>query len=358
MSSTYGNRPERLGETATVVRPDATAGRGEERPGEASTYYSMPLIKKATWSWEIMLYFFLGGLAGGSFLVSTLADLLGSVEDAALIRAGRFIALICMIISPILLIKDLGRPERFHHMFRVLKLRSAMSLGTWAITVFGICCGLTTAHQLAKDGLLNWFPLLARFMKAFPVKVLEVIGSVFGLVVASYTGVLLSATAVPVWARARHILGPLFLSSGLSTALASLSLLLSLGRSKQDTLERLDSAEIITVATELGLISTLPRVLGPLAKPLFKGRVGVLFMAGIMGSGLLVPLFTRLGWKLTRKPMPRALNIVVSLMVLVGGILLRYTWIVAGRGSADDPQATHYYNAVSRAAKHLKSEAE
>ena len=33
-------------------------------------------------------------------------------------------------------------------------------------------------------------------------------------------------------------------------------------------------------------------------------------------------------------------------MVLVGGILLRYTWIVAGRASADDPQATHYYNAV------------
>src|SRR6266851_6559307 len=348
MSNTYGNRPERLGGTATVVRPDATAGRGEEWPGEASTYYSMPLIKRATWSWEIMLYFFLGGLAGGSFLVSTLADLLGSVKDAALIRAGRFIALICMIISPILLIKDLGRPERFHHMLRVLKLRSAMSLGSWAITVFGMCCGLITAHQMANDGLLNWFPPLARFLKVLPVKIIEVIGSVFGLFVASYTGVLLSSTAVPVWARARHILGPLFLSSALSTALASLSLLLSLGRSKQDTLERLDSAEMITMATELGRISTLPRVLGPLAKPLFKGRVGVLFLAGTISGGLIVPLFTRLGWKLTRKPVPRPLHIVTSLMVLAGGIILRYTWIVAGRVSADDPQATHYYNAVER----------
>jgi formate-dependent nitrite reductase membrane component NrfD len=120
--------------------------------------------------------------------------------------------------------------------------------------------------------------------------------------------VLLSSTAVPVWARARHILGPLFLSSGLSTALASLSLLLSLGRSKRDTLERLGRAEMITLATELSLISTLPRVLGSLAKPLFKDRVGVLFMAGTMGGGLLVLLCTRLGWKLTRKPMPRALN--------------------------------------------------
>src|SRR6266851_10342644 len=102
MSNTYGNRPERLGGTATVVRPDATAGRGEERPGEASTYYSMPLIKRATWSWEIVLYFFLGGLAGGSFLVSTIAHLFGSDEDASLIRAGRYLSFVCILISPIL----------------------------------------------------------------------------------------------------------------------------------------------------------------------------------------------------------------------------------------------------------------
>ncbi len=351
MSNTHGNKPERLGGTATVVRPDrggATAGRGEAWLGEASTYYNTPLIKKAHWSWEVILYFFFGGMAGGSFLVSTLADLPGPVKDAALIRVGRYIALICIIICPLLLIKDLGRPERFHHMLRVLKLRSAMSLGSWAITVFGMCCGLITAHQMANDGLLNWFPPLARFLKVLPVKIIEVIGSVFGLFVASYTGVLLSSTAVPVWARARHILGPLFLSSALSTALASLSLLLSLGRSKQDTLERLDSAEMITMATELGLISTLPRVLGPLARPLFKGRMGILFLAGTISGGLIVPLFTRLGWKLTRKPVPRPLHIVTSLMVLAGGIILRYTWIVAGRVSADDPQATHYYNAVER----------
>src|SRR6266699_172872 len=334
MSKTHGNKPEGLGRTATVVRPDrggATAGRGEEWLGEASTYYNTPLIQKAHWSWEVILYFFFGGMAGGSFLVSTLADLLGSMKDAALIRVGRYTALICILISPVLLIKDLGRPERFHHMLRVLKLRSAMSLGSWAITVFGMCCGLITAHQMANDGLLNWFPPFARFLKVLPVKIIEVFGSVFGLFVASYTGVLLSSTAVPIWARARHILGPLFLS---------------LGRSKQDTLERLESAEMITMATELGLISTLPRALGSLAKPLFKGRVGVLFLAGTISGGLIVPLFTRLGWKLTRKPMPRALNIGSSLLILAGGMILRYAWIVAGRISADDVQETHHYNAM------------
>src|SRR6266704_3026257 len=191
MSNTHGNKPEGLGRTATVVRPDrggATAGRGEEWLGEASTYYNTPLIKKAHWSWEVILYFYFGGVAGGSFLVSTLAERLGSMKDAALIRVGRYTALICILISPILLIKDLGRPERFHHMLRVLKLRSAMSLGTWGLTTFGLLCGLTAGYQMAMDGLFDWFPGLSKMMKALPVKLIESVGSVFGLFVASYTG--------------------------------------------------------------------------------------------------------------------------------------------------------------------------
>jgi hypothetical protein len=100
------------------------------------------------------------------------------------------------------------------------------------------------------------------------------------------------------------------------------------------------------MSTELGLISSLPVILGPLARPLFKGKVGVFFTAGTIGSGLLLPLLTHLGWKLTRKRTPRALNIGTSLLVLIGGFILRYVWIVAGRASADDPQATHSYNAI------------
>ena len=210
----------------------ALTERGRRKLAESGvrSYYNLPLIKKAHWSWAVVLYFFLGGMAGGSYLVATLADLVGSDRDAPLIRAGRYLSFVCIAISPILLIKDLGRPERFHHMMRVLKLRSPMSLGTWALTFFGLFCGLTTAYQAAQDGLLNWLPLFSRLFKALPVKLIESIGSFFGLFVASYTGVLLAATAVPVWARARHILGPLFLTSGLSCGLSALSLVLSLVR--------------------------------------------------------------------------------------------------------------------------------
>lgn len=347
MSQTDRHQAERSRRTVSVLTPDrAGFSRGERWSGQASNYYHIPLIKKAHWGWEIIAYFFLGGLAGGSYLASTLAHLFGSQEDAGLVRAGRYVSLVGIAISPILLIKDLGRPERFHHMLRVLKLRSAMSLGTWGLTTFGLLCGLTAGYQMAMDGLLDWFPWLAKPLKASPVKVIESVGSVFGLFVASYTGVLLSSTAVPIWARARHLLGPLFLTSGLSTALASLSLILSLGRSQRQTLEKVERAELVVMATELGLISALPAVLGPLGKPLLKGKTAVFFGAGTIGGGLLLPLLARLAWRLTRKPTPRALNSGAALLVLAGGLILRYVWVVAGRTSADDPQATHCYNAM------------
>jgi formate-dependent nitrite reductase membrane component NrfD len=327
-------------------------GHDITRTDQANTYYGLPLIKKAHWSWQIILYFFLGGIAGGSFLISTLADLLKVDNNPTLIRAGRYLSFACILASPILLILDLGRPERFYHMLRIFKLRSVMSLGSWGLTFFGVCCGFITAHQAACDGLLDWFPFLARRMKAAPVKAIEIIGNIAGLFVASYTGVLLSSTAVPIWARAKHILGPLFLTSGLSTALASLSFILSLGRNNQRILEKVEQAEMATMSTELGLLAVLSAILGPLRKPLLTGRPGTLFKGGTIGTGLVLPLLAHLGWKLTRRPTPRGLNIGLALLVLIGGMILRYVWIIAGRASADDPQAVHYYNALEWKKRH------
>ncbi len=343
-----GRRPIELPTLNTIGRAErggATAGRGIEWVGKPSTYYDHPLIKKAHWEWQIVLYFFLGGIACGSYLVSTLAHLLGvDKREPNLVRGGRYLSFICILISPVLLIMDLGRPERFHHMLRVFKLRSVMSIGTWAITSFGVFCGLSTAQQMAKDGLLNWFPLAARIFRALPEKAIEVIGSFLGIVVGAYTGVLLSSTAVPIWARAKHILGPLFLTSAISTGLSSLSLILSLGRPHRDTLERLDRAEMIAMGTELSLIASLAPTLGSLGKPLVKERTGVSFIGGTVVSGLLLPLLIKLGFTLSGRSVPRSVNIVASVLVLFGGLLLRNEWIAVGRTSADDPRAVHEYN--------------
>ncbi|GHO82807.1 hypothetical protein KSZ_08130 [Dictyobacter formicarum] len=82
---------------------------------------------------------------------------------------------------------------------------------------------------------------------------------------------------------------PFFFTSGLSTALAAISFILSLGRSKQhrNALQRLENAEIIAATTELGLISALAPTLGSLGKPLFSQRNGMLLLGGTVGSGLI-----------------------------------------------------------------------
>ncbi|GCE30218.1 polysulfide reductase [Dictyobacter alpinus] len=344
------SQPARLGGSDTVVwynRGGPKSGRGIAWTGRPETYYAQPLIKKSPWKWQIVLYFFFGGIAGGAYLVTTLAHFLGlGKKNPALIRVGRYTSFFSLLVSPVLLIWDLGRPERFHHMLRVLKFRSPMSIGTWVLSAFGICCGLTSVHQMAEDGFLNWLSPISRIFKALPVKTLETIGSFFGILLASYTGVLLAATAVPLWARARYILGPLFLSSGLSTALASISLILSLGKPEEDALDRLDRAEIATMVTELALLSSLPSTLGPLGKPLIKGKRGALFTCGTVIGGVLLPLLGRLGFRISRNVPSRTVNIVSSLFVLIGGLIMRYVWVYAGHDSAQDPEATHEYNRV------------
>src|SRR4051812_12496931 len=112
---------------------DAQGRQGRRRP---TTYYGVPPIHKPHWHWLIVSYFFLGGLSGGSYVVASIADLFGHADDRETVRVGRYLALLALLPCPLLLVLDLGRPERFLHMLRVLKLRSPMSLGTWGLLSF------------------------------------------------------------------------------------------------------------------------------------------------------------------------------------------------------------------------------
>ena len=96
------------------------------------------------WRWLIVAYFFLGGLAGGSYFLATLMDLFGKREDRPLVRLAYLIAFPAVCVCGLLLTADLGRPERFWHMlvqaqtFRpMVKAYSPMSIGSWALLLFG-----------------------------------------------------------------------------------------------------------------------------------------------------------------------------------------------------------------------------
>ena len=95
-----------------------------------SSYYGRPVLKPPVWKDDIAYYFFLGGLAAGCSLLGAGADQTGRV---ALRRGTRLTALGALGAGSYYLIHDLGRPERFHHMLRVAKPTSPMSMGTWAL---------------------------------------------------------------------------------------------------------------------------------------------------------------------------------------------------------------------------------
>lgn len=319
-----------------------------------ASYYNVPVIHKPHWKWLVIVYFFLGGISSASYVIASIADLFGGREGARIARVGRYLSLAALIPSPILLILDLGRPERFHHMLRVLKLRSPMSVGTWGLTIFGAFCGLSALIQGAHDGFFKRWRLIHRLLVDMPTLPINVLGSVFGFFVGGYTGVLLAVTAVPLWAKNALLLGPLFLASAMSTASAAITLVLSLVRgTSHSTIRRLERLDLLSLTAELALIASARAHAGPvISRPLREGRLGGLFRWGVVGAGILAPLAIQLGSVFWRSSSPRWISILSSLLTLTGGFLLRYVMVMAGRASADDPQATFEFARQHQATQH------
>lgn len=296
-------------------------------------YYGIPPIKKAHWTWQVPVYFWIGGMSAGVHLFTTLAQLLGH-EDKALVRAGRYSVLVAMLLSPILLIWDLGRPERFYNMLRVVKLRSPMNTQSWALTLFGGLGGLLATHQAAEDGLMGRNFLSRLALKFIPAKLVAIVALPFGLYVGANTGILISSTSVPVWARNWLLMGPTFLSSGVSTGLSLLSFILHLGDwGEKKTLRVLRRAERIVLLIEAALITASMMNTGRWGKPLRSKEIAPLYLGAGITGGVLAPLALLSGKE------TRGRSLLASGLVLLGGLAYRFSMIAAGRKSADDPEA-------------------
>lgn len=294
------------------------------------TYYGRPVIKAAHWRWLVINYFFVAALTGASAAIATLAELYS--KDRMLARVARYLALATAVPAPILLVLDLGRPERAFYMFRILKLRSPMSLGAWALLIHGLSAGALGGLQLLAD--LTRPNVLGKLRRGMGVVTMPI-----SLFVGGYTGVLLAATNVPLWARNYLLIGPTFLTSAFSSSLSAISLLLRIFGDKHPETERgLARAETICLAAELGLLVASIRRLGPSGKPLTSGRWGRLFWSGTFAGGVVIPLALHLSGPLRGKQTAPQSQIVAAIMALLGGYILRMLMIFAGKDSANRPE--------------------
>ena len=100
---------------------------------------------------------------------------------------------------------------------------------------------------------------------------------VVGGYLGSYTGVLLASTAVPLWARSRLFLGPIFVATATATGAATCRLVLTATGADRATLDALGRVEVGAMAAELGAVHINHRRLGPLGAGLAVGRPGRLF---------------------------------------------------------------------------------
>jgi protein NrfD len=280
------------------------------------------------WAWWIIFYFFIGGIAGTAFLLSSLLHLSGRPSDRPLVRLGYYTAFIGAVISGMLLTLDLNRPLRFWHMLiesntgqPMFKSWVPMSVGSWGLLLFGLFSFLAALAALSEERerprLLQSAPV--RFLRRRgPSLVIAVLGSIFGLFLAGYTGVLLAVTNRPIWADST-LLGLLFLISGASTGAAALILLGIWRRAGHPaSLEWLSWFDKRVLILELLVLVVFLVSLGSVAS-VFKSWWGVALVLGVVGIGILAPLLLGRG----QRPHRSRELIRSASLVLLGGFLLR-----------------------------------
>ncbi len=306
----------------------------ESNPYRGETYYGLPALKPPHYGWLISGYFYVGGLASAAQFLATVIDLLGGEIDRATVRAGRYLALLGALVSPPLLILDLKTPLRWYNMLRIFRKTSAMSIGSWALSAFGIFSGAAAAGQALED-LFQW--RLGRWI----ARLAGLPAAVAAGVVAIYTGTLLAATNVPAWAAAFPFLSSLFASSAASTAAATLSLLTP--KRSYRTRRALALFGLVSGMVELFFAVVVDNHWRKTrtGSSLKSRPLAWAWRGGVLGLGILIPLAMHVFQLATRKE-SHSLGQAASAAALIGGFLLRVVFVFGGRASALAPRDYFY----------------
>ncbi len=288
------------------------------------------------WGWEIPVYLFLGGLVSGILFFSALYFLRGKAEEMpTVVRVTPLLVPIFLGLGLFALFLDLEYKWHVFRFYTNIRFESPMSWGSWTLAaVFPLSVIWALLHVSHVFPTWRWpYAWLERTMAWFSkhARVVAWLLIVYSALLGMYTGILLSAfNARPFWNSA--ILGPLFLISGLSTGLA-LNLLLSRHENEKHLLARID---LMAISVELFLIIHL--FMGLLASTQAHIEAAKLFLGGpftaefwvlVVALGLILP--ATIEWlELRGKVLPTK---VPALLVLFGGLLLRFIVVEAGQVS-------------------------
>jgi formate-dependent nitrite reductase membrane component NrfD len=290
----------------------------------ASDYNDLPMLKEPVWIWSVPVYFSVGGIAGAAATIAAVAQLFGGRRMARLVRAGRALATTGTALGGLLLVHDLGRPERFLNMLRVFRPTSAMSMGSWMIAAEGGLGSISAIAARRVPGVADAAGLGAGLV---------------GIPFSGYTAVLLADTSVPVWRATSKSLPWLFVASSLGTA-ASLLDAVELEEVERRVVDRLGW---VAFFGELAALKAVERDLSRddvVAKPLQSGLPGTLWNlstgATLAGAGAsLLPARSRVR------------RILAPLVGVTGSLALRFAVVLAGRQSARDPEAARRVSSTS-----------
>jgi formate-dependent nitrite reductase membrane component NrfD len=324
-------------------QPQRAAGP-ETSPQDRSTpaYYTVSILKPPVWKWEIATYFYLGGMSAGAFILSRLAHCFGKDPSfRELSRYAAYVACAAAIPCPFLLIHDLGDPARFHHMLRVWKPSSPMNLGTWVLTSITPIAFLNLGReivghlqpQLLRKPTLN--------VAAASIGVIsDLAGVPLALLLAGYTGVLLSNTSNPLWRQNAH-LSPIFMIGALSTGASAISIVMHLTEPSHTStpatraMKKLDT--VLHAGEVIGFAAYL-HGLGPLKKPYFQ-RPAAKHTAITFGGILAAEIIKHLPLS---KPLRRPAKIAATALGLAAAFSLRWNIVHAAHRSANDPDAARF----------------
>lgn len=283
-----------------------------------SGYYGRPILKRPIWGPAIALYFFTGGLAGMSGALSFMARVRG---NRPLARSALMASVAGLGVSLPLLVADLGKPERFLNMLRVVKPTSPMSIGSWILSGFSAATSVAAASEVA--GALRPHGLMRPLNLMRPIgPVAQGAAALLGTGVATYTAVLVSDTAVPAWHEARREMPFIFAGSASASAGGAAAILTPSANAGPARRLAVGGAMVEVAASEL-----MKRRLGPAARPYEEGTVRVLDQLSTdltVGGAALLATFGR------RRPPA----IVGGVMLLAGSLCKRFAIFNAGFQSA------------------------